>query len=133
MLERRKWTQSVVKPTVSASAYGTWRTSLATADADQRQFDDELMQRSLLVQPFADEIVTSGEWSIVFFDGDYSHAVLKKPAFGDFRVQEELGGHVVPGIRRPPSSSRRVVCSHMWPGPCSTPASTGSSVTAGSS
>ena len=96
LLERRNWTRAVVKPAVSASAYGTWRTSLATAAADQRQLDEEVMRRSLLVQPFADEIVTSGEWSVVFFDGEYSHAVLKKPAAGDFRVQEELGGHGEP-------------------------------------
>ena len=32
----------------------------------------------------------------MFFDGEYSHAVLKKPASGDFRVQEELGGHGEP-------------------------------------
>ena len=128
LLERRNWTRAVVKPAVSASAYGTWRTSLATAAADQRQLDDEVTQRSLLVQPFADEIVASGEWSIVFFDGEYSHAVLKTPASGDFRVQEELGGH---GEPREPSpaiveQARRcaVTCR---PGRCSTPASTGSS------
>lgn len=117
LFERRNWTRSVVKPTVSASAYGTWRTSLATADADQRQFDDEVMQRSLLVQPFADEIVTSGEWSIVFLDGEYSHAVLKKPAAGDFRVQEELGGHAVPRDPSPAiiGQARRVLA-HV-PGP----------------
>ncbi len=93
LLERRNWTQAVVKPAVSASAYGTWRTSLATAADDQRKWDEDVMRRSLLLQPFADEIVTSGEWSIVFFDGEYSHSVLKKPAAGEFRVQEELGGH----------------------------------------
>jgi glutathione synthase/RimK-type ligase-like ATP-grasp enzyme len=92
LLERRNWTHAVVKPAISASAFGTWRTSLASAAVDQRRFDEEVVQRSLLVQPFADEIVTSGEWSLVFFDGDYSHAVLKRPASGDFRVQEELGG-----------------------------------------
>ncbi len=96
LLERCNWPQAVLKPAVSASAYGTWRTSLVTAAADQNRFDEELTRRSLLVQPFADEIVTSGEWSIVFFDGEYSHAVLKKPATGDFRVQEELGGHGQP-------------------------------------
>ena len=93
LLEARNWPRAVVKPAVSASAYGTWRTSLAAATDDQARFDDEVRQRSLLVQPFADEIVASGEWSVVFFDGEYSHAVLKKPAPGDFRVQEELGGH----------------------------------------
>ena len=92
LLEHRNWTQAVVKPAVSASAYGTWRTSLATAADDQRKWDEEVRRRSLLVQPFADEVVMSGEWSVVFFDGEYSHAVLKKPAAGDFRVQEELGG-----------------------------------------
>ena len=96
LLERRNWTRAVVKPAVSASAYGTWRTSSASAALDQPRFDEEVMQRSLLVQSFADEIVTTGEWSIVFFDGKYSHAVLKKPAAGDFRVQEELGGHAEP-------------------------------------
>jgi len=96
LLERRNWTHAVVKPAVSASAYGTWRTSLATAADDQRRWEEDLMQHSLLLQPFADEIVTSGEWSIVFFDGEYSHSVLKKPAAGDFRVQEELGGHGEP-------------------------------------
>jgi glutathione synthase/RimK-type ligase-like ATP-grasp enzyme len=96
LLERRNWPRAVVKPAVSASAYGTWRTSLETAETDQRQWSDEVEQRSLLVQPFTDEIVTSGEWSVVFFDGHYSHAVLKTPAAGDFRVQEELGGHAEP-------------------------------------
>ena len=96
LLERRNWTRAVVKPAVSASAYGTWRTSLDTAESDQGRWNDAVELRSLLVQPFTDEIVTSGEWSLVFFDGHYSHAVLKKPASGDFRVQEELGGHAEP-------------------------------------
>ncbi len=111
LLERRNWTRAVVKPAVSASAYGTWCTSLAAATSDQSRFEEESGQRSLLVQPFADEIVTSGEWSIVFFEREYSHAVLKKPAVGDFRVQEELGGHGEP--REPPpeivEQARRVL------------------------
>ncbi len=113
LLERRNWTHAVVKPAVSASAYGTWRTSLTTAAADQGRLDEEVMQRSLLVQSFAEEIVTTGEWSIVFFDGEYSHAVLKKPAVGDFRVQEELGGHAE--LRDPPPAiveQARGVLSH---------------------
>lgn len=101
LLERRQWSRAVIKPAVSASAYGTWRTSLDTVAADQTRFDEEAMQRSLLVQPFVEEIITSGEWSTVFFDGEYSHAVLKKPAAGDFRVQEELGGRGEPGDPSP--------------------------------
>jgi glutathione synthase/RimK-type ligase-like ATP-grasp enzyme len=96
LLESRNWTRAVIKPAVSASAYGTWRTALATAVADQTRFDQQVTERPVLVQPFAEEVVTSGEWSIVFFDGAYSHAVLKTPAPGDFRVQEELGGRGEP-------------------------------------
>jgi glutathione synthase/RimK-type ligase-like ATP-grasp enzyme len=46
----------------------------------------------VLVQPFVDEIRTRGEWSLVFIDGAFSHAVLKHPVSGDFRVQPRLGG-----------------------------------------
>jgi glutathione synthase/RimK-type ligase-like ATP-grasp enzyme len=95
LLEERGWARAVVKPAVSASAFGTWRTSLDESAEHEDRFAQDAAERSLLVQPFVDEIVTKGEWSIVFFDGEYSHAVLKQPASGDFRVQEELGGRAV--------------------------------------
>jgi hypothetical protein len=38
ILERRGWDQAVIKPAVAASAHGAWRTSLATAAADQALF-----------------------------------------------------------------------------------------------
>jgi hypothetical protein len=45
-----------------------------------------------MVQPLVGEIERDGEWSLVFFTGRYSHAVLKRPRAGDFRVQREHGG-----------------------------------------
>jgi hypothetical protein len=45
-----------------------------------------------MIQPFVPEIATRGEWSLMFFEGRFSHAVLKRPADGDFRVQQEHGG-----------------------------------------
>lgn len=68
----------VIKPAVSATAY---RTSVLDP------FDQEM-----LVQPFIDEVVTSGEWSLVFFAGAFSHAVIKRARPGDFRVQSDFGG-----------------------------------------
>jgi glutathione synthase/RimK-type ligase-like ATP-grasp enzyme len=96
LLERRGWDQAVVKPAVSASAYRTWRTTTATADRDQAAFEEDSARHEVLVQPHVDEIATRGEWSLVFFAGQYSHATIKRPAAGDFRVQEELGGHSAP-------------------------------------
>ena len=96
LLERRGWNQAVVKPAVSASAYRTWRTALATADRDQPVFEEDSDRHEVLIQPHVDEIVTRGEWSLVFFAGRHSHSAIKRPAAGDFRVQEELGGHSAP-------------------------------------
>jgi len=90
------WQEVVIKPAVSANASGTWRTSLATADADQTRFADQVRRQDILIQPYLPEIASQGEWSLVFFGGRYSHSVLKRPATGDFRVQRDFGGTATP-------------------------------------
>ena len=50
------------------------------------------MKGPFLMQPFIPEIQDQGEISFIYIDGAYSHAVLKRPAAGDFRVQQEHGG-----------------------------------------
>jgi glutathione synthase/RimK-type ligase-like ATP-grasp enzyme len=96
VLERRGWDEAVVKPAVAVGSHGAWRTARAATAADQPRFAGQLGARDVLVQPFLPEVVSQGEWSLVFFGGEYSHAVLKRPAEGDFRVQEHLGGSSVP-------------------------------------
>jgi hypothetical protein len=34
-----------------------------------------------------------GEYSLFYFGGKFSHAIIKRPAAGDFRVQEQYGGY----------------------------------------
>lgn len=80
----------VIKPTVSASARHTVR-GVAGSDALSRAMDD-LPDTVYLVQPFVSEIVTEGEWSLMFIDGEFTHAVVKRPAAGDYRVQMMFGG-----------------------------------------
>jgi glutathione synthase/RimK-type ligase-like ATP-grasp enzyme len=92
---------SVVKPAISGCAHGTWRTSLATAAADRHKFAEQLRCQDLLLQPYMSEVASQGEWSLVYFDGCYSHAVLKRPAPGDFRVQREFGGESDPAKPSP--------------------------------
>lgn len=102
----------VIKPAVSASAYETWR-----VDRDQLRAEDESRFGSLtgrgtvMIQPFVPELARDGEWSLMFFRGRFSHAVLKRPAAGDFRVQHEHGGLAEP--RTPPpdlvTSGERIV------------------------
>jgi glutathione synthase/RimK-type ligase-like ATP-grasp enzyme len=52
-----------------------------------------LQQGSYLVQPFVPEI-EAGEWSFIFFNGVFSHCILKTPRAGDFRVQQAYGGSI---------------------------------------
>ena len=85
------WDDVVVKPAVSASAHRTWRSRRGAPD-HEREFRLLVEAGPVLVQPFMESVVREGEWSFVFIDGRYSHAVLKAPAAGDFRVQESHGG-----------------------------------------
>ena len=80
----------VIKPPVSASATGTHR--IGPNDdlpADSRG-------EPMIVQPFIEEIGRTGEFSLMLFDGEFSHAVVKRPKSGDFRVQPHLGGVTLP-------------------------------------
>jgi glutathione synthase/RimK-type ligase-like ATP-grasp enzyme len=100
LLADRGWADAVVKPAISASAYQTWASSRSSAPSDQGRFRDLLSVADALVQPLVPEVRSRGEWSIVFFGGAWSHAMLKRPREGDFRVQEELGGRAE--CREPP-------------------------------
>lgn len=80
----------IVKPPVSAGAFNTHR--LAPGDPPPAALE----RRPAIVQPFIEAIATSGEYSLMLFDGIFSHAVVKRPKSGDFRVQPHLGGTTEP-------------------------------------
>jgi glutathione synthase/RimK-type ligase-like ATP-grasp enzyme len=71
------------------------------AENRDRELRALLSDGDALVQKYLPEIETKGEWSFVFLDGAFSHAVRKRPAPGDFRVQTEFGGTVEPGPAPP--------------------------------
>lgn len=48
-----------------------------------------------MCQPFLNQIF-EGEISLIYFNKVFSHALLKVPKKGDFRVQEEFGGDIIP-------------------------------------
>ncbi|MBC7690290.1 MAG: hypothetical protein H7222_00845 [Methylotenera sp.] len=77
----------VLKPTRSAAAFKTVRFK-KTELPEFGQFEG----LSMMLQPMAREILSEGEWSLIYFGGRFSHALLKRPASGDFRVQYLHGG-----------------------------------------
>ena len=55
-----------------------------------------LSQSGLLSQPYFEELVAHGELSLLYFGGEFSHAVCKVPKAGDFRSQPDYGACVTP-------------------------------------
>jgi glutathione synthase/RimK-type ligase-like ATP-grasp enzyme len=90
-LRELAWPKAVVKPRISATAYRTQLVTANSAASAQLLFDDLRAVPGVMLQKFMDAI-TEGEWSLIFFAGTFSHAVLKKPKTGDFRVQNDFGG-----------------------------------------
>jgi glutathione synthase/RimK-type ligase-like ATP-grasp enzyme len=100
LLEDSGLTEAVIKPTISANAYETFRVNPQNAAAHEESFWALATRKPLLVQAFVSEVASLGESSLIYFsprrpepdfDG-FSHAVQKRPAPGDFRVQETHGG-----------------------------------------
>lgn len=94
-LKGKGWEQAVIKPAVSANSFLTESFSLTEITTIEKKFHSLAIERDFLVQSFMPEVQSSGEVSLVFFDKQYSHAVVKLPAQGDFRVQEEHGGKTI--------------------------------------
>jgi len=81
----------IIKPCISASAYKTL--VLTREDIREMNFKNELYPGDWMLQPFLDEI-KQGEISLHYFNRHFSHAIIKIPKSGDFRVQEEHGGDI---------------------------------------
>lgn len=92
IMEEMNWQKGVIKPTISMSAYHTYSFDQSNYKEIQRQLTKFYGTTKVMVQKFAPEITSIGEWSLVFFDKKYAMTALKKPKKGDFRVQSELGG-----------------------------------------
>lgn len=91
-----KWQtdEVILKPTLSANADDTFRLTRRDIQEQHQTLSECFKQRAHMVQPFVPEIVNTGEYSLFYFAGEYSHGILKTPKTGDFRVQEEHGGEL---------------------------------------
>ncbi len=90
--ERLNSEEIIIKPNISANADNTFRLSKENLNGHLHEIEKIFAQRDFMVQPFMQNIINEGEYSLFYFDGEFSHAVLKTPKEKDFRVQEEHGG-----------------------------------------
>ena len=82
------WDEAVIKPRRSGGSYRTERLRAGRPAAFER------FAGPAMLQPFLPSVATTGEMSLVYFNGAFSHAVRKVAQGGDFRVQPDWGGHV---------------------------------------
>lgn len=89
--------EMVVKPVVGAGATGAFRLDRRRLTSKRAsEVEAYFAGRPLMVQPFLPVVVSEGEYSLFYFRGELSHAILKTPLPRDFRVQEEHGGEIKP-------------------------------------
>lgn len=93
LFEQLNTTDIIIKPCVSGGSKNTIIVSKAEAADSHDQVVALLTTSDYIVQPLMHE-VQQGEWSYTFFNGRYSHTILKKPKAGDFRVQQIYGGTI---------------------------------------
>jgi len=92
---KKKWPLVVVKPAISGSAFLTYQLASGTKEFVVR-CREILKHGDLMIQPYIESIQKDGEVSLIYFNnGEFSHAVLKRPKNEDFRVQVEHGGSTV--------------------------------------
>lgn len=80
----------IAKPIFSAGARGLKQFTV------EEWLKNNLNEDEYICQPYLPSIAENGEWSLLYFDGKFSHAVLKRAKQGDFRVQSDHGGTVEP-------------------------------------
>lgn len=67
-----------------------------------------VLDRPGMIQPFIPSIATEGEYSFLFVDDEFSHALVKRAREGDYRIQASYGGrsHTI----EPSSEDLRQAC-----------------------
>ncbi|MGY6743470.1 MAG: ATP-grasp domain-containing protein [Cecembia sp.] len=86
----------VIKPTVSGGAKNTIKIQKSHWQEHEATVQAWLEEEDFMVQPFVEEVAKTGECSYIFFNNKFSHAILKSPKQGEFRVQHFFGGQIHP-------------------------------------
>ena len=84
----------VLKPCIAGGARHTYKFDLSESDDYEIIFQKLIANEAMMLQEFQKNIVDEGEISMMLFNGQFTHAVLKIAKPGDFRVQDDYGGTV---------------------------------------
>ncbi len=85
VLASNSWDEVIIKPRHCGTSEGVWMATVDTLPSEPYSLDFHM------VQPLMPQI-KNGEYSLVYFAGEYSHTILKKAKSGAVFVQIEFGG-----------------------------------------
>ena len=94
IMQDRGWNEVVLKPAIAAAGRHTYRVNSSNLSQHEAIFNRLIQDETMLIQEFHSSVLTGGEVALIYFGGDFSHAVLKKAKAGEFRVQDDFGGSV---------------------------------------
>jgi glutathione synthase/RimK-type ligase-like ATP-grasp enzyme len=90
----RGWEKAVLKPRVGGGGAGIHLVRPREIERTLEELTNGDTEPEYLVQPFIESIADEGEWSFAFVDSELSHALIKRPAPGDYRTHGIYGGSV---------------------------------------
>jgi glutathione synthase/RimK-type ligase-like ATP-grasp enzyme len=86
--------EMVIKPVVGANGEDAFHISRSTSPEQLENVARLFHKRAHMMQPFMSNVISEGEFSLFYFNGKYSHAILKTPTGSEFRSQEERGATI---------------------------------------
>lgn len=86
-IEAEGWPDLIIKPVIDLGARNLVRVPIERARAMLERYSV-----STMVQPYLPSVAATGEIGLVYAGGEFSHALRKLPARGDFRIQPQYGG-----------------------------------------
>lgn len=86
--ETLKADKIVIKPQIGG---GAWKQVLYTK-GEPFPAKDTLPPNEAMVQAFLPSVIEEGEYSFLYFGGQFSHGLIKRAKKGDYRIQSLYGG-----------------------------------------
>lgn len=102
IFDQAGWTEAIIKPLTGASSHLVERVARAELHTWSAQIRPQRADSAWLIQEFRPEIQQTGEWSLVFCAGHFSHAVVKQPSAGEFQLKSQYTDQIKRVM--PPSS-----------------------------
>ncbi|MBN6065615.1 glutathione synthetase [Aggregatibacter actinomycetemcomitans] len=90
-LQSPKWQEYVIKPAIGQSGNLVTKLKAGEPLPDLIAYGNEVV-----LQPFIPEVATHGETSLIFFNGNFSHAIRRQPPQNEWRANSQYKVDIIP-------------------------------------